>query len=324
MFQYNHKQKSEDSSNLLTQFLIIMSELSSNFITQAGFILIKSFTSGSTALFLVKNPLDSKQYIIKSLYSDTKTLSVTQEKDIHASLSHPNIITYIPNDHIFHSHQINRHNLITMEYAPYGDFFDLILDYPVSGEKLIRTYFHQLIKGLKYLHSQQIAHLDLKLENLLLSEEFSLKIADFDLAKDMSTTSTLLSRGTANYRAPEVLYNSYDNFCAADVYSAGICLYVLMTGAFPFMEETEEQEVKLFRYDTFLDDNTMFWAENQEIVEDKIYLSQTFKELVNGMWVKDPMDRISLEEIEKSRWYNEPIYGEEDLKIKMKEILRHE
>ncbi|RZJ37213.1 MAG: hypothetical protein EOO18_06165 [Chryseobacterium sp.] len=48
----------------------------------------------------------------------------------------------------------------------------------LSHEMIIRTYFHQLIEGIEYIHSQGVAHLDLKLENIMLGDSFELKIID--------------------------------------------------------------------------------------------------------------------------------------------------
>lgn len=60
-----------------------------------------------------------------------------------------------------------------MEYAPYGNFSKLMSKAKIyNDEKLTRTYFHQLVEGLEYLHSQDIAHLDLKFCNLLLGDDY--------------------------------------------------------------------------------------------------------------------------------------------------------
>ena len=134
-----------------------MSQIQTDFLTQANLLLVNVINSGSTAILHVKSQSDSKNYIIKAFQSDNTNTLYTREKQIHASLSHPNIITCIPDDYLFSSSQPVHYNFILMEHAPYGDFFNLILDYSLTDEKLIRTYFHHLIEGLKYLHSQRIA-----------------------------------------------------------------------------------------------------------------------------------------------------------------------
>jgi len=75
-----------------------------------------------------------------------------------------------------------------------------------GDKKLCRTFFHQLIDGIEYLHSQNLAHMDLKLENLVLGDDFKLKIIDFDLAISLTDEKNdqYGGAGTKNYRAPEV------------------------------------------------------------------------------------------------------------------------
>ena len=63
-----------------------------------------------------------------------------------------------------------------MEYAKHGDFFDALITHRVPfNETLIRTYFHQLIDAMDALHSKGAAHLDIKLENLLIGDDYTLK-----------------------------------------------------------------------------------------------------------------------------------------------------
>ena len=68
-----------------------------------------------------------------------------------------------------------------MEYASHGDLFDFVLAKPFE-EKLARYYMIQLLNVLDYIHTMNIYHRDLKLENLFLDNEFQLKVGDFGLA----------------------------------------------------------------------------------------------------------------------------------------------
>lgn len=292
---------------------------------QTCFTVGKTICSGSTTIIQVNCLKDTKKYALKIFATDhVSHEAYTHEQQIHSSLSHPHIIKYLPTQYLSICSQNFKYNVISMEYAPYGDFFSVILNHTITDEKLVRTYFHQLIEGLHYLHSEGIAHLDIKLENLLLGEDFSLKIADFGLSDKINDKRLLNScGGTANYRGPEVLSKSCVNDQAVDVYAAGICVYALLAGAFPFIEEGEGQNRYLFRYDAFLEDNEGFWRENQELMGGKIQFKASFKELVNRMWRKNPSDRITLEEIKASTWYNEPIYTLQELQEQMQKMLRH-
>jgi len=275
-------------------------------------------SSGKFNVILANTPTNN-QYIIKAFQKDERShCAFVKEKRVHSTLNHQNVIQYIP-DYRFQV-DITHFTVIFMEYAPYGDFFNLILDYAFTDEKLIRTYFHQLIEALKYLHSKGIAHLDLKLENLLLGQDLLLKVADFDLSQNLSD-ERITSSGTANYRAPEIMAGTCKNFRAADIYSAGVCLYTLMTGAFPFMEQEQRKKIQLFRYDTYVENNEEFWRENEALLAGRVNFSQSFKDLINNMLTLNPSERFSIEQIEESRWYQEPIYTEEELKTEIRKVL---
>jgi len=83
-----------------------------------------------------------------------------------------------------------------MEFAPYGSLFEAIWKENLPKSEIIaRTYFHQLLEGLEFLHNQEITHTDIKPENLLIGEDFVLKIIDFERAK-IRPSEKMPGRGT--------------------------------------------------------------------------------------------------------------------------------
>ena len=79
---------------------------------------------------------------------------------------------------------------IALEYAQYGELFELIANTGKFSELFARYYFHQLIDGIEYMHENGIVHRDIKPENILLDENFNLKLTDFGFATyDEITTS---------------------------------------------------------------------------------------------------------------------------------------
>ena len=91
-----------------------------------------------------------------------------------------------------------------------------------------------------YLHSIGISHRDLKLDNILLDDVYSPKLTDFGLSRfcqrDKHGNIVLASThcGTVSYMAPEVLQKKRYDPMKADVWSLGICLYVMLTDCYPF------------------------------------------------------------------------------------------
>jgi len=228
--------------------------------------------------------------------------------------NHKNIISYLP---------ISQHtlpyNMLATEFTPNGDFFEFVTQVGMAGDKkLIRTYFHQLIEGIEFLHSHKVAHLDLKLENLLLDKDFNLKIFDFDQAQNFDDCD-LKSGGTTGYRAPELINRNVDNYTALDVYSAGVLLYTFVTGLMPFCEAKSTGTKKVDKFETFRDDNERFWKGKMK--ETGIHFEKEFMELMNGMWNFDAEARMTIEEIKRSRWYNKEIYTEGELRRIMNETF---
>jgi len=237
-----------------------------------------------------------------------------KEKDILSKLSHPNIINYVS----IQEHSLP-YELLATEYTPNGDFFDFITQGGMKNEKLIRTYFHQLVEGIEYLHSQNIVHLDLKVENLLIDKNFSLRILDFDQAQDADDTE-MMTGGTLGYRAPEVLDKQCKDLKAADMYALGVILYTFKAGEMPFSEAKDEHVKTTARYETFRDKRDRFWRGKEK--ELQVSFGKELKDLLNGLWEEKPEKRFTLNDIMRAKWYNGEIYNKEELVSETEKILK--
>lgn len=208
-----------------------------------------------------------------------------------------------------------------MEYAPYGDLFDFLKKVRYNfTEKLARTYFHQLIEGIEHLHQKNVYHLDLKLENLLIGEDYQLKIADFDLSY-MEGDADILTKGTKYYRAPELKEGRDDIDESADIFAAGTILFVMKCGgALPHAENKLYNGIDLF--DLMMNNHKEFFRVHCEIQGvDNSFFSESFRDFFRGMVKMEPEQRMSIADIKKSRWYNRSIYTPSELKKKMKKLL---
>ncbi|KAI9983511.1 hypothetical protein PInf_007542 [Phytophthora infestans] len=141
---------------------------------------------------------------------------------------------------------------LVLELAYGGELFDRIRGDSGVEEDVARTYFTQLLAGVRYCHQLGIVHRDLKPENLLLSDSDVLKIADFGLSAHFIAASGITNLmapsrfrrlnsivGSPHYVAPEVLQNArygYDGR-KADMWSSGVILYGLLVGTLPFGRE---------------------------------------------------------------------------------------
>jgi len=166
-----------------------------------------------------------------------------REVEIMSRLHHPNIIQFIE---VFEDPD---HLMMVMEYCPGKELFDVILARKFFKEDDAKPIFAQVARALYYLHSLNIIHRDIKPENILISDKPDLatgglvaKLLDFGLSKNAGAGSEAKTFvGTPCYLAPEVEYTSKGlggtYGLAADCWSLGAVLYVMLVARFPEFEQ---------------------------------------------------------------------------------------
>jgi NIMA (never in mitosis gene a)-related kinase len=98
-------------------------------------------------------------------------------------------------------------------------------------EKEIIFIISEICNGLKAIHNENIMHRDLKPENIFISEDFTIKIGDFGIAKQINIfqNSTTYAKGTFEYMAPEMLQEKPKCNKKVDIWSFGCIIYELCT-----------------------------------------------------------------------------------------------
>lgn len=209
---------------------------------------------------------------------------IKREISIMKIVRHPNIVRL--NEVLAGQAKI----YIILELVTGGEMFDKIALQGKLCENEARKYFQQLIDAIDYCHSKGVYHRDLKPENLLLDSCGNLKVSDFGLSTLSQNGVGLLHTtcGTPNYVAPEVLSNKGYDGSAADVWSCGVILYVLMAGYLPF----EENDLPtLYDKVTAAHFSCPYW------------FSPGAKSLIQRILDPNPKTRISIEEIRADTWF---------------------
>jgi len=165
-------------------------------------------------------------------------------KEIHIlfNLNHPNIIR------VFGTATIEEECFIVMEYIPLGSLKTLLIeaDTPFSIETL-RDFIISVCKGMVYLSSKKVLHLDLACRNLLVNQvmgKYEIKVTDFGMSR-ISDYSYGMNGKAIPIRtsAPEVLTGGQAT-SRSDVWSFGVVMWEILSGGLmPYMEISDNQEV---------------------------------------------------------------------------------
>ncbi|KAF5747754.1 putative calcium-dependent protein kinase [Tripterygium wilfordii] len=182
---------------------------------------------------------------------------------------------------------------VVMELCTGGELFDRIIKKGHYTERQAAQLSRTIVQVIETCHSLGVMHRDLKPENFLFineEEDSHLKAIDFGLSIFFKPGQIFTDVvGSPYYVAPEVLLKRYGP--QADVWSAGVMIYILLSGVPPFWAETEEDIFdEVLRGD--LDFSSDPWPN----------ISDSAKDLVRRMLVRDPKKRITAHEVLCHPW----------------------
>jgi serine/threonine protein kinase len=196
-----------------------------------------------------------------------------REINAGAFLQHKNIVS-------LHDFFWDSDNFYLIEdYCSGGNLLDLIQKYELTETQTVKI-FKQIIKAVKYCHEHSIAHRDLKLENILLTNNFKIKIGDFGLCtyilKDKLSETFC---GSFYYASPEIICQKQYDAKLSDIWSLGVILYTLSASTFPWNISNIHQTIYSIRKCLY------------DIPE---YISKSCGDLISKMMKSNPPERISL------------------------------
>jgi serine/threonine protein kinase len=226
---------------------------------------------------LANNTHHAVKVIPKILKKETQA-----EIDLVSHFDHPSLLKF---DEVLTD---DNYDYLVTELLPNGTLLRHLNHRSFFPERDARLLFKDMFDGLCYLHEiVGVAHLDLKLENVMIDSNSRARIIDFGSACPFSTLmKTTLKCGSHPYCSPEMLTGQIVT-SKTDIWSLGVLLYTLVVGQFPFCAVDESLLTSKIVFDEVTFPTTA---------------SDEFKDLVQKMLEKDPTKRITLSGIASHPW----------------------
>ena len=154
--------------------------------------------------------------------------------------------------------------------------------------KIFKKIFRQIFDAMNYIHKRNIAHRDIKLENILMTKNYEIKIIDFGFGMyNPDNKPQNFFCGTPNYMPPEIVLKRPYNGQMADLWSLGVLVYKLFCADFPFKGKNEKDLYKSIQKGKF---------------KMASYTPDYAKKIIISMIDLNPRRRLSCEDVLKSEW----------------------
>ncbi|NXN65759.1 PASK kinase, partial [Himantopus himantopus] len=224
-----------------------------------------------------------KERVLEDCWVDDPDLGrVTQEIAILLKLQHPSIIKVLD---VFENERFFQ--LVMEKHGSGLDLFTFIDNQPNLDEPLASYIFRQLVSAVGYLHCRNILHRDIKDENIVIAEDFTIKLVDFGSAAYVEPGKLFYTFcGTIEYCSPEVLSGKPYQGPELEMWSLGVTLYTLVFGENPFCELEEAMAA---------------------VLNPPRPVSKGLMDLIAGLLHPVPEQRMTLAMLVEDRWLKQPV-----------------
>lgn len=183
---------------------------------------------GTGGIYIARNITTGERVILKEikLNSIDEGLSISglRESCILSACRHENIIR------IIETYYWRKNITLVLELCE-KDIGAVLNDGYTIPKEFRKSIFFMALRGLQYLHSKWILHRDIKLSNILITADGTIKLADFGLSRYYKCNGFDTGNvGTQTYRAPELILKGQQSTPASDVWSMGICFCEIIFG----------------------------------------------------------------------------------------------
>jgi len=243
-------------------------------------------------VLLARSRSDGRRFALKTIrkeqVSRTKLRALAAEVEICLTLDHPNIAR------LQHVYETEREIHLLLECCEGGEMYDRLHKRGVYRDADAAEATRQMLRAIGHLHSKNIVHRDIKLENFLYesdAEDAELKLIDFGFAKIWDPSTLMLATcGSIAYVSPDVI--SGKGYCSkCDLWSIGVVLWMILTGYPPF--HGPEKKVM---------DNIKAGTPDWSHAERWSRVSPEAIDLIKALLQKDPKRRPSAQEALQHPW----------------------
>ncbi|CAI2364797.1 unnamed protein product [Moneuplotes crassus] len=269
-----------------------------------------------------------KVYVKKQHDSDGEIRHFQCECEALSQLQHPYIVRLLDfkesGTRVDDMDNVTNVRYAALELAENGNLLDYVVDKSMD-DRVVRYYFRQLLQGIDFMHNSGYCHRDLKLENILLDNEYNIKISDFGFATSLrgSNQDNQLydCKGTLRYMAPEIFKGTGYLGRSVDIFALGVILFSMKTGRPPFMRMAAAQDplyslLHSYQYDGYW----MMWDSFAQ--QSGFELPMSFKNLFIAMICYYPNSRLSLTEILRAEWMLGEIASEREVQNYMQALQK--
>jgi serine/threonine protein kinase len=190
---------------------------------------------------------------------------------------------------------------LLMEWCELGDLFRMVMRHGAFLEKVARLVVSQIVGALQTCHNADMAHLDVKLENCYVCIDGTVKLGDFGHARSNNSTLKDTKAGTLQYQAPEIRSKQRYDGCTADIFSLGVCAFILLFGSRPWKCASPSD----FCYSMYLNRRQDFWCHQTAVV------SPAALSFLEALMTVDPKERPDLVGVRTHAWLKGPKDGGE-------------
>ena len=270
------------------------------------YILLNTLGEGGSAKVYLGEEISSHEKYAIKIFKENNKEEYEKELLVLQKIKNKNIIKLISNGNgpkLKHGFKSNNLNYLVLEFAEKGELFYYVSTVKEGFEENISKYiFKEILYGINTLHENGFCHCDIKLDNILLDNDFNIKISDFSFSQEIKGKNgdcKLIDKyGTQGYFPPEYITDKYYNGIKSDIYSLGITLFALVTCSIPFPQKNLLLDaIKLKNYNKKLD------SFKQSLKD--LNISDEFFDFVFKMIALKSEDRFNnIEEILKDPWLN--------------------